>query len=182
MKIKKLIVGAIQTNCYILISGNEIGLIDPGEEAERILFEINKYNSKLKFIINTHYHSDHVLANQVIKGATGAKILIHENERDFLEGFIPDQYLSDGDFIEIGDVKLRVILTPGHTKGSVCLLDLKERFIFTGDTLFLDGYGRIDLPGGDELQMDHSLQMLKKLIKPGMEVYPGHGETFTCNS
>lgn len=179
MQIKRLLVGDIGTNCYIIISGGEIALIDPGDETEKILSEVNKYSGKIKYIIHTHYHYDHCLASMQIKKYSGAKLLIHENEKDFVENFIPDQYFIDGDFVDIGDLKLKVVLTPGHTRGSVCLFDAEGRFVFTGDTLFFEGYGRTDLPGGDEEEMERSLKLLNILIKPEMTVYPGHGEVFT---
>lgn len=178
MEIKRLIVGPIETNCYILISGSEMAIIDPGGDAGIILFELKKYKAKLKYIIHTHYHYDHCLATADIKKQTGAKTMIHKNEEGFVGDFFPDQYFVDGDFIGVGDVVLRVVLTPGHSAGSVCLFDRDDRFVFTGDTLFLNGYGRTDLPGGDEVQMNHSLYMLKGLIRPNMQVYPGHGEDF----
>ena len=175
MEIKRLTVGGLQTNCYLLISGNELGIVDPGGEAGKILEEIRKIKTKPKYIINTHYHHDHVLVNQEIKKETGAKILIHEAEKDFID-FEPDEFLKEGDKIKIGESILEVIHTPGHTKGSICLKG--KDFILTGDTLFKDGYGRTDLAGGSQKDMEESLEKLSKLIKPGTTVYSGHGEIF----
>lgn len=175
MQIKCLIVGELETNCYLLISENELGIIDPGGEADKILKEIEKAKVKPKYIINTHCHPDHILANEKIKKATGAKILIHEAEKDFIN-FEADRFLEDGDEIKIGDSVLKVLHTPGHTKGSICLLG--EDFALTGDTLFKDGCGRTDLPGSSQKDMGESLEKLSKLLKPGTTVYPGHGEIF----
>ena len=175
MEIKRLIVGSLQTNCYLLISGNELGIVDPGDEASKILEEIRKIKAKPKYIINTHYHYDHILANQEIKKETGAKILIHEAEKDFID-FEPDEFLKEGGKIKIGESILGVIHTPGHTKGSICLIG--KDFILTGDTLFKDGYGRTNLAGGSQKEMKESLKRLSKLIKPGTTIYPGHGEIF----
>lgn len=175
MEIKRLIVGSLQTNCYLLISGNEFGIVDPGDEADKILEEIRKIKAKPKYIINTHYHYDHVLANQKIKKETGAKILIHEAEKDFID-FEPDRFLEEGDRIKIGESILEVIHTSGHTKGSICLIG--KDFILTGDTLFKDGHGRTDLAGGSQKEMEESLERLSKLIKPGTTIYPGHGKIF----
>ncbi|MFC1789653.1 MBL fold metallo-hydrolase [Patescibacteria group bacterium] len=175
MEIKRLMVGNLQTNCYLLVSGNELGVVDPGDEAGKILKEIRKIKAKPKYIINTHYHYDHILANQEIKKETGAEILIHEAEKDFID-FETDRFLKQGDKIKIGDSILKVINTPGHTKGSICLAG--EDFILTGDTLFKDGYGRTDLDGGSQNDMKESLKKLSKSIKPGTTVYPGHGEIF----
>ncbi len=175
MEIEHLIVGMFETNCYLLISNNELGIIDPGDEAEKILEEIKKTKAKPKYIINTHCHSDHISANEKIKKETGAQILIHEAEKDFIN-FDADEFLKEGSEIKIGENVLKVLHVPGHTKGSICLAG--EKFIFTGDTLFKDGYGRTDLPGGSKKDLEESLKRLSKLLKPGMRVYPGHGEIF----
>ncbi|MBZ9578562.1 MBL fold metallo-hydrolase [Patescibacteria group bacterium] len=175
MEIKNLIVGPIFTNCYLLTSKDETAVIDPGGGAEKILKEIEDNRKKLKYIILTHSHWDHTSAALKIKGETGAKILIHKAEKDFLN-FEVDKFLKEGDKIKIGDIILEVIHTPGHTKGSICLLE--KDFIFTGDTLFKTGFGRTDLPGGSSKDLQESLEKLSKLLKPGMKIYPGHGEIF----
>ncbi len=196
MGIKQIIVGELATNCYLLVSENELAIIDPGGEGEKILKEIRNLGTKAKYIINTHEHIDHTLANDKISKATGAEILIHErgknfanpirdshgNEREQREqisngvNFKISQFIKDGDEIKVGDCLLKVIHTPGHTKGSICLLG--KNFIFTGDTLFKDGYGRTDLPGGSEAELKESLEKLAELLKPGFKIYPGHGESF----
>ena len=175
MEIKHLIVGELETNCYLLISENELGIIDPGGDADKILKEIREIKAEAKYIVNTHCHPDHILANEKIRKETGAKILIHEAEKDFIN-FEADRFLEDGDEIKIGESILKVLHTPGHTKGSICLLEMSSAF--TGDTLFKDGYGRTDLPGGSQKDMEESLEKLSKLLKPGTMVYPGHGEIF----
>ncbi len=176
MQIKRLIVGELATNCYLLVSGEEAAVIDPGGEAEKILQEIKSIGAKLKYIINTHYHSDHTLANEKIREETEAEILIHEAEKDFID-FKVNRFLKEGDEIKIGTespIVLKVIHTPGHTKGSICLLG--DDFIFTGDTLFKEGFGRTDLPGGSEEELENSLERLKNLLKPGILIYPGHAQ------
>jgi len=185
MQIKHLIVGPIQTNCYLLESAGEIAVIDPGGDAGLILDEIKKINGEVKYIINTHHHYDHTEANQEIKNKTDAQILIHATDYTRLAmrskqadeaDYKADRLLKDGDEIKIGSIILKVIHAPGHSKGSICLL--RPNFIFTGDTLFKDGYGRTDLEGGSEVEMEKSLAKLRKIIKPCMMVYPGHGEVF----
>jgi glyoxylase-like metal-dependent hydrolase (beta-lactamase superfamily II) len=175
LEIKHFIVGPLLTNCYLLVSNGEAVLIDPGGGAKLILKEIEKSKVKLKFIILTHGHWDHTLSALKIKKETGAKILIHEAEKEFIKSKV-DNFLKDGDEIKIGDSVLKVIHTPGHTKGSICLA--RENFIFTGDTIFKDGYGRTDLEGGSQKDLENSLKKLKKFLKSGVKVYPGHGETF----
>jgi len=175
MEIKQLVVGVFLTNCYLLISKGEMGIIDPGGNEQKILQEIKKTKALPKYIINTHYHFDHSSANKIIKKETGAQILIHQDEKKFIN-FQPDKFLKEGDEIKIGKVLLKVIQTSGHSQGSICLLN--KDFIFTGDTLFKDGYGRIDLPGGSAEKMNESLDRLKKFFKAGMTIFPGHGEIF----
>jgi glyoxylase-like metal-dependent hydrolase (beta-lactamase superfamily II) len=173
MKIKNLIVGPLLTNCYILISGKEAVVIDPGAGVDEILREIE--GKELKYIILTHYHWDHTLGARKLREEKGGKILIHKKEKEFLK-FNPDIFLKGEEKIKIGDETLKIIHTPGHTKGSISILG--KNFIFTGDVLFQDGIGRTDLPGGSEKDMVKSLKKLEKIIKPGIKIYPGHGESF----
>ena len=172
MKIVPIIVGRLETNCYLLGSDGELAVIDPGDETARIEAAVRGEKGRLKFIILTHYHPDHVGAARDLKTCFQAKILIHEAERDIL-GFEADKYLREGDEIVFGQSRLKVIHTPGHTPGGICLLG--EDFIFTGDTLFLNGYGRTDLEWSSEEDMKKSLERLDKIITPGMRVFPGHG-------
>ena len=155
-----MIVGDLETNCYLLISENKLIIIDPGGSVEKILKEIKEIKAKPKYIINTHCHPDHISANEGVKKETGAEILTPKA----------------GDEIKIGKDILKVIHTPGHTKDSICLLG--KNFIFTGDTLFKNGYGRTDLPSGSQKELEESLEKLSKLLKPGIIIYPGHGEIF----
>lgn len=164
MKIKLLVVGPLLTNCYLLNSENELLIIDPGGEVEKILEEIRKIKGKPKYVINTHCHPDHISANEKVKKETGAKILTD---------------LKEGEEIKIGDNVLKIIHTPGHTRDSICLVG--RDFIFTGDTLFKDGYGRTDLPGGSQKDLEASLEKIEKILIPGMLIYPGHGEIFKTN-
>lgn len=173
MEIKILTIGPLLTNCYVLSSKEEAAVIDPGGESKKILEEIE--DKKVKYIILTHSHLDHIFSAVKLKEKTGAKILIHTNEKESLK-IEADEFLEEGDEIKIGEESLKVILTPGHTKGSISLLG--EDSILTGDTLFKDGYGRTDLPGGSPEEMEKSLKKLSGLMKPGMKIYPGHGDIF----
>lgn len=176
MDIKRILVGGMQTNCYLLTDGGEAAVIDPGAEAKLIIFEIKRANALVKVIINTHYHFDHTGANSQVKAATGAPIAIGEQDKDFITGFEADRFLKDGDIINIGNVKMAVVNTPGHTKGGICLLG--DDFAISGDTIFDSAVGRMDLPGGSIDDMERSLAKLDKLIPAGAMVYPGHGESF----
>jgi glyoxylase-like metal-dependent hydrolase (beta-lactamase superfamily II) len=175
MNIQRLIVGDIETNCYILSSAGELCVIDPGDEGEYIVDEIKRSGGTLKYIIDTHYHPDHVSANKLVQKNCGGEILIHHKEKDYID-FSPDRFLHEGDAIEFGGENLIVLHTSGHSEGSICLLH--KDCIFTGDTVFLNGCGRADLLGGSTKDLEESLERLSKIIKPGMIVYPGHGELF----
>jgi glyoxylase-like metal-dependent hydrolase (beta-lactamase superfamily II) len=178
MEIKRFVISFWQTNCYLLISGNEMAVIDPGPGIRNVLKEIKKSKAKLKYIINTHYHLDHTFSNRILKKETGAEILIHEGEKKFIKfmRLKPDRFLKDGEEIKVGDVILKVIHTPGHTKGSICLLG--NGFIFTGDTLFKDAMPVTHFPGGSEKDLKNSFEKLKKILKKGMKVFPGHEDIF----
>lgn len=174
MEIKKIIVGQLQTNCYLLISGGEAAIIDPGDEAQKIAAEVAKSGVAVKFIINTHNHFDHIGANDELKRRFGAKLLIDSSDAN---GEIKaDGLLKDGDALKLGQGSLKIVKTPGHTKGSICLFG--DKFVISGDTLFEDGFGRTDLHGGSNEEMAGSLKKLEKLIPEGEMIYPGHGNIF----
>ena len=175
LDIENLVTGEYEANCYLVSSDGEFAVIDPGENAEIILERLGELGINPKYVINTHHHFDHAFANEEVRDKTGAEILVHEGENGYID-FEPDRFLSEGDIIQIGKDFLRVLHTPGHTKGSVCLVG--EGMIFTGDTLLKDAFGRTDIPGGDEEELAHSLQKVVRVLEPGMTVYPGHGEEF----
>ena len=176
MDIKKIVVGGLQTNCYLLIDGGELAVIDPGADARLIFFEIKRTGAKVKIIIDTHYHFDHTEANNQVKAATRAPIAIGEPDKDFIVGFEADQFLLDGQNLLIGNTNMIVVNTPGHTAGSISLIG--DNFVFSGDTIFDGAVGRMDLPGGSIDDMERSLAKLDKLIPASAIVYPGHGESF----
>lgn len=178
MKVERIVVGKLATNCYLFISGPELAIIDPGDEADNILTRVEKTKAKVKYIINTHSHFDHILASDELKERTGAAVLIHEEEKK-LVNFKVDRFLEEKDKIKIGSAVLEIVHTPGHTPGGICLLG--KKVIFTGDTIFKNGYGRTDLTGGSFEKLKDSLKKLAGLLKPGMTVYPGHGEPFKIN-
>ncbi len=194
MIIKTMAVGPIQANCFILGCEEtlEAVVIDPGEEADRILKAIAESNLTVKYIINTHGHMDHVSANKKLKDATGAPILIHPLDAPMLAQVAssaaawglnaenspaPDRELEDGDEISFGNITLTVIHTPGHTPGGISLLAKDD--VFVGDTLFAGSIGRTDFPGGSFGTIKESIQ--QKLFKLGddVRVHAGHGPTTT---
>lgn len=194
MLVKKLVVGDLQTNCYILgdEKSKEGVLIDPGGEPEKIEKLIQDEGLNIKYIILTHGHADHIAALSQLKENTNASILIHPADSDMLvepsynlsfftgENLVcpeADRFLNDGDKITVGALELEVLHTPGHSPGGISLF--LDKVIFTGDTLFCEGIGRTDLPGASHTQLLHSIKN-KILKKPDdTVVYPGHGPETT---
>lgn len=173
MQIKTIKVGSLQTNCYILVDekSQEAVVIDPGDEAAKILLEIRSL--KVHYIILTHAHPDHFGAVDEIKKITGALLLMNPEDSWF---FKPDKEIKEGEEIRFGGLTLKVLHTPGHSKGSICLYTIG--YLFSGDTLFSQGCGRTDLPGGSMDEMRRSLKRLSTLPDETL-VYPGHDEATT---
>ncbi len=174
MEIKTIPVGFLKTNCYIITSEDEALVIDPGGDLDKIVNGINQSIKKVK-ILNTHFHYDHTLVNNELREKFNAEILIHEDEKDFID-FKADKFLKNGDIVKVGKHEFKVMHTPGHSEGSICLLS--EKIFFSGDTLFENGYGRTDLPGGNQEKMNQSLSNLRDVLEEGTTIYPGHGESF----
>lgn len=170
LKIEQIQVGQMANFTYLIIDEEEkeIAIIDPSWDLDKI-FEIIKRNSyRVKFIINTHTHFDHILGNEQVLAITNCQIVQHENSMDR-----HDIAVKDGDRIRVGNIVIDIFHTPGHSKDSICLI-VDSKIIFTGDTLFVGNCGRIDLPGGNVNEMYDSL--LRRIIKLNDEliVYPGH--------
>lgn len=182
MLVKMWPVGMLLTNCYLVghVETEEAILIDPGTnkeaEARKILKEIKSNGFKVKYIVNTHGHPDHTGGNKFFRETTGAPILIHEYDAPMLKGPFADRTLHDGDSVHVGATVLRILHTPGHSQGSICLLG--KDLIFTGDTLFAGSIGRYNLPGGSIEKIKESLKKLM-ILPDHMKVYPGHGPTST---
>ncbi|MEK7773624.1 MAG: MBL fold metallo-hydrolase [Deltaproteobacteria bacterium] len=193
---KTIIVGPLEVNCYILWDkkSREAVIIDPGGDAGVINNTVKKEDLKVKYIINTHGHFDHVGGNAQVKAYTGAPVAIHVNDAPLLKeahehGILygvktpeqgdPEIPLKGGEVIKTGEIKMTVIHTPGHTKGGICLFDRKKGRVFTGDTLFAGSIGRTDFPGGSYEEIIDSIK--KKLLPLGgsVRVFPGHGPETT---
>jgi len=187
--IKDLTVGPIMANCYIV--GCEetkvAAVIDPGDEADRILIILAEAGLTVQTIINTHGHFDHVSANQRMKEVTGAELLIHALDAPMLSQLSataaswgmssedsppPDRTIAHGDVVQVGNIDLTVIHTPGHTPGGISLHSNKA--VFVGDTLFAGSIGRTDFPGGDFGVLKTSIQEKLFTLNDDVTVYPGH--------
>ena len=200
MILEMLTLGTLFTNCYIVgCPETLVGLIiDPGfdrdNEADSILKKADQHHLKVKYIVNTHGHPDHTAGNGILKEATGAPILIHEldapkltDASKSLSGLFglhvrsppADRKLKEGDIVQAGRVELKVLHTPGHSKGSISLLG--ENVVFTGDTLFAGSIGRYDFPDASFKEIMSSIKRLAKL-PDHMKVYPGHGPTSTIGT
>lgn len=180
--IKKIVVGDLETNCYLFYDekNKKSIIIDPGAESNKIISEISKLNLKILYVVTTHGHADHIGACAELKKFTQAELLIHKNDLpwfDFFSPAIPDAYLEENQIINISNFPLKILHTPGHSEGSICLLG--DGFIFTGDTLFCGGVGRVDLPGGDEKKLFCSLKEKILTLPTNTIFYPGHGNECT---
>ena len=194
MILMRLVVGPLQVNCYILADDNtkESIVIDPGDDGQDILRIVREKGLKVKFIVNTHAHFDHVGANKAIKDATGAELLLHEDDaavlatvsnqsRSFgmnpVSSPVPDRLLKHGDVITAGGISLKVLHTPGHTPGSISLLE--DGMVFTGDSLFAGSIGRTDFPGGDLMTLIRSIKRHLMILPDNTKVFSGHGPAST---
>ena len=185
-----VVVGALETNCYLVSCSetHECAIVDPGAEADKIFASIAEKSLKPVFILNTHGHVDHIGANRDMKEKFNIPLCIHsldspmlgneqQSELDFFlqtKSSPPaDSFFKEGDRIKIGNWILRVLHTPGHSPGSVSFIG--DNFIFSGDTLFCRGVGRTDLPGGNWEEMENSLKNKILTMPDEMVVLPGHG-------
>jgi glyoxylase-like metal-dependent hydrolase (beta-lactamase superfamily II) len=194
MRYKLIVVGGLETNCGLVYcpAGKECAVVDPGAEPERIIAAIAEEGLRPVLLINTHGHVDHTGANREIKDKYGLPLLIHAADKDYLgrthnlelslflgahDSPPADRLLADGDVIEVGRGRLRVLHTPGHTPGGICLLG--DGFLLSGDTLFFEGVGRTDLPGGDPRRLVSSIRDKLMTLPDDIVVLPGHGPLTT---
>ena len=182
MNVKKLALGAYQTNCYLLWEGDKAVVIDPGYEPDTILRALETLGMDLSAILLTHGHFDHVGAVKELVAETGCEVYIHAAEAALPpmmtagELYFTRTYAEGDTICPIPGLELTVLHTPGHTPGSVCLLWGDQ--MFSGDTLFAGSCGRVDFPGGNPQEMLRSLRRLASL-EADYRVHPGHGESTT---
>lgn len=188
-------IGMVNSNSYLIFdeSGATDGaIIDPGGKLQPLLDQITRRQIRLRYLLNTHGHFDHTAANAQLKALYPIPLGLHPADNALLatgggaSAFgiapiaspYPDLELSDGVILEIGQLHLQILHTPGHTPGSVCIYCPEERSLFTGDTLFAGSVGRTDLPGGSARQLTASLLRLLAL-PPETRILPGHGPQST---
>lgn len=184
--------GMLGSNVYLYGDDKECVMIDAGVEAHQIHQYLKDNKLKLKYIILTHCHIDHILHANEIAIRTGAKVIVHKLDAESLTEtsinmsqvvsgaeykISHDMTVNNGDVIEFADKYLKVLHTPGHTRGGICLYN--DELIFTGDTLFAGSCGRTDFPGGSAYQLKESIDKIFKLLPDSINVYSGHGERTT---
>ncbi len=169
MKVHQLQVGNMQNFTYVVEDEDTSAaiIIDPSWELVELELIIKRNGLKVKYIVNTHHHFDHTLGNEAMKESTKVPVIQHESSE-----LQHDIAVKDGDYIEFGNSKLKVIHTPGHSKDSICLIG--DGKIFSGDTLFVGNCGRVDLPGGSARDLYHSLFDILYLLDDDLVMYSGH--------
>ena len=190
MRMKSFTVGPLGVNCYVLQDDfSDAGLvIDPGGNAEELLQYLKQEHISLQTIVNTHGHGDHIGADDRLRQATGARLLIHAADAPMLAdaranlsaymGFTvqaapADAILQDGETLQVGHMSFTVLHTPGHSPGGICLFG--EGVLFSGDSLFAESIGRCDFPGASETELVAALQKKILPLPDDVKVYPGHG-------
>ena len=192
--LEHLMVGPLQSNCFIVgdEESGEAVIIDPGGDGDMILNTVSRKPWKVTAILNTHAHFDHIAGNAVVKNGTGAPLMAPRGDSPFMaqahtsarmygldvdSSPEPDRLLDDGDSIDLGDEKIKVISTPGHTPGGATFVT--SIGIFPGDSIFAGSIGRTDLPGGDYDTLISSIKARILSLDDDTPVYPGHGPATT---
>jgi len=190
LELENLYPGSWGSNCYILKSGSHAAVVDPSPQAEVILRHLEKEGLTLDMILLTHGHFDHIVSLDTLRDATHAPAYIHEDDAEmpsdsrknaFYHFFrmertyrTPEHTFRDGEVLKLGEETIRVIHTPGHSKGSCCFLCGEDKLL-TGDTLFDGNYGRYDLYGGNPQTLFETLRGMRNLPQH-LTIYPGHGD------
>lgn len=200
LQIKRFVFNHFQENTYLAWCDEtkECAVIDPGcyhdAEKKELTNFIEKYNLSVKYLLNTHCHIDHVLGNAFIKDLYEPKYLVPEKDKIMLENFghqttmvkmevepppIPEEFIDENTELELGEIKVRFLFTPGHTEGEVCIYFKEEKICITGDVLFQGSIGRTDLWGGDYETLMNSIETKLMTLDDDVIIYPGHGARST---
>lgn len=194
MILETMVVGDLGTNCYVVgcDKTKEALIIDPGGEPDRIMRAAEKLGVKVTGILNTHGHADHIGAVETLRRRLNAPLMIHRDDAPLLESpgknlslwgglnlrISPaDRLLKEGDEVKVGELTFKVLHTPGHTPGGICLVGHGKAFC--GDTLFAGSVGRTDVPGGSWSQLIASIREKVMSLPDETEVFPGHGPSTT---
>lgn len=182
------------TNCYIVQDEEtkETMVIDPGGDVDKIVEMLNTIHAKVKYILLTHCHGDHIAGVNELKQRVGGKILIHRLDEEGLRNpnvnlaeyvglgrviVQADARLDDGDLIHVGNLEFKILHTPGHTKGGISIYSEEEKLLFSGDTLFRGSWGRTDLPTSSFEDIIKSITEKLMVLPEDTIVYPGHGKS-----
>jgi hydroxyacylglutathione hydrolase len=196
MFVKQMQVGHMAVFAYI-VGDPENGeglVIDPAANVDGIIHVARENNINIKYIVNTHGHVDHMTGNAEMRTKTGAQIIVHRDDAELVmftplplfkmhgaeKSPYPDIIVNDGDVITVGNISLKVIHTPGHTLGGICLYS--QGYVFTGDTLFVEAVGRTDFPGGSRRMLSHSIMEKLFILPDDTIVMPGHNYGRTPSS
>lgn len=193
IEFETIVVGALETNCYIIFNREgEAIIVDPGGEPEKISLFIDNRNLRPLMIINTHGHADHCGGNKFLMERYSIPILMHEADMEILRSFEnkfifplmkgnpspdPERFLIDEELIDFGGASLKIIHTPGHTPGSICIF--ADGILFSGDLIFSGSVGRTDLPGGSWSQLINSIRNKILVLPDDTLILPGHGPSTT---
>ncbi len=190
MFFEKIQIGMLGVNCYILGDQSEILVVDPGGDAEKICNVLQENQLTVKNIVLTHCHFDHILAANDVQKRCGGKIVASEKEKENLSSpeinmtgrfskhpieQTADTWLKDGDCIQSGDYCFKILETPGHTSGCMCLYCESKKILISGDTLFYESIGRTDFPTGDFQALSDSVHAKLYTLPDDTKVFPGHG-------
>ena len=198
LELQKCILGPVYTNCYFLKNKTtgEMIVIDPADFPEKIYEKVIQMGGKPAAILLTHGHFDHILGCNELRKLSGAKVYACDAEKDVCEDthnnctdqigrlytVIADEYVKDGEELDVAGMKCRLLHTPGHTKGSCCYYFEEDGVLISGDTLFAGSVGRADLPTGSEGTLIRSIQNKLSGLPGTVKVYPGHGDATTIEN
>ncbi len=196
IRVISFVLGMLDTNTYIVYDEDtrDAVVVDPGDESSEVVDWVERLGLRVRAILATHGHFDHVLGVDYIRNALGAEFYMHRDDlwvaRQSMEWLRiwgleprkppePDHVIEGDTLLELGSLSLRILHTPGHTPGSVCIYIDRDRILFSGDTLFSGTVGRTDLPGGSWRDLAQSLRKIFQTLPSETIVYPGHGPSTT---